>query len=121
MKKELLFSITKKDFKIDWFSGKGAGGQHRNKHQNCVRLTHLDSKVTITGQSHRERSKNLQDAFSRLVIDKRFKTWLKIESARQSGKLVDIHKEVDRLTQPNFIKVEERVDGKWIEKKKGEL
>ena len=33
--KELLFSVTKKDFSITWFSGTGAGGQYRNKHQNC--------------------------------------------------------------------------------------
>ena len=26
--KELLFSVTKKDFDITYFSGKGAGGQH---------------------------------------------------------------------------------------------
>ena len=25
--------LTKKDFKITWFSGQGAGSQHRNKHQ----------------------------------------------------------------------------------------
>jgi protein subunit release factor A len=43
MKKELLFSVTKKDFNVDYFSGKGAGGQYRNKHQNCVRLKHIES------------------------------------------------------------------------------
>ena len=44
--KKLLFSITKKDFKIDYFSGTGAGGQHRNRHKNCIRLTHIESNVT---------------------------------------------------------------------------
>ena len=38
MTKELLFHAERKDFRIDYFSGTGAGGQYRNKHQNCVRL-----------------------------------------------------------------------------------
>ena len=61
------FSLTKKDFKIDWFSGTGAGGQHRNKHQNCVRITHIDTGFMETGQNHRERSRNFEEAFKRLA------------------------------------------------------
>lgn len=64
---EIDKSWTKKDFKIDWFSGTGAGGQHRNKHQNCVRITHIESGLTTTGQNFRERSKNFEDAFKRLA------------------------------------------------------
>lgn len=67
MERKLIFSATKKDFKVDWFSGTGAGGQHRNKHQNCCRITHVPSGLTETGQSHRERTRNLRDAFGRLV------------------------------------------------------
>lgn len=68
---------TKKDFKIDWFSGTGAGGQHRNKHQNCVRITHIESGITTTGQGFRERSRNFNDAFQRLaklIVDDHYGT-----------------------------------------------
>jgi len=60
------FSYTKKDFNLDWFSGSGAGGQNRNKTQNCLRLTHIPSGITVTAQNQRERSANLRDAFRRL-------------------------------------------------------
>ena len=68
MSRELLKSWTKKDFKIDWFSGTGAGGQKRNKTQNCCRITHLETGFVETGQSHRERSRNQKDAFNRLAV-----------------------------------------------------
>jgi len=58
---------TKKDFKIDWYSGSGAGGQHRNKHQNCCRITHLESGFSENGTEHRSRVSNQRIAFQRLA------------------------------------------------------
>lgn len=67
MERELLFQATKKDFKLDWFSGSGAGGQHRNKHQNCLRLTHIPSGITVTSQTERDRPSNQRNAFKTIV------------------------------------------------------
>ena len=67
MNRELLFSVTKKDLKIDYFSGTGGGGQHRNKHQNCVRMHHKDSGASSTGQSSKERKSNLKEAFNNII------------------------------------------------------
>lgn len=61
--REPTFTATKKDFKVDWFSGQGAGGQHRNKHQNCCRITHTESGLVGIGQNHRSRISNQRDAF----------------------------------------------------------
>ena len=65
--RELIFSARKKDFRIDWFSGTGGGGQHRNKHRNCCRITHIESGLSATGQEHRERPANQKAAFERLT------------------------------------------------------
>jgi protein subunit release factor A len=58
---------TKKDFKIDWYSGSGAGGQHRNKHQNCCRITHIESGITENGTENKSRVSNQRVAFERLA------------------------------------------------------
>lgn len=59
--------LTKKDFKLEWYSGQGAGGQHRNKHQNCCRITHIDSGITVNGTASRSRVENQRTAFTRLA------------------------------------------------------
>ncbi len=59
--------LTKKDFKIDWFSGTGKGGQHRNKHQNCCRITHIATGLKAQGTEARERTTNQRNAFNRLA------------------------------------------------------
>lgn len=53
------------DFKIEWFSGTGCGGQHRNKHQNSARITHLPTRIVETSQT-RSRESSLMNAMSAL-------------------------------------------------------
>jgi len=59
--------LTKKDFKLEWFSGTGAGGQHRNKHQNCCRITHIKSGLKCQGTANKSRVANQRDAFNNLA------------------------------------------------------
>jgi len=59
--------LTKKYFRIEWFSGQGAGGQHRNKHQNCCRIIHIESGLKAQGTESRERVSNQRTAFNRLA------------------------------------------------------
>ena len=59
--------LTKKDFRIEWFSGTGKGGQHRNKHQNCCRIIHNATGLKAQGTESRERTANQRVAFTRLA------------------------------------------------------
>jgi len=54
------------DFKIEWYSGTGAGGQFRNKHQNSCRITHIPTGKVATAQ-HRSRQNSLDSAKCNLV------------------------------------------------------
>lgn len=67
--KQLLreLHLTKKDFKVEWFSGHGAGGQHRNRHKNCCRITHVDTGLTAQGTESRSAMLNKRMAFRRLA------------------------------------------------------
>lgn len=113
-KKELLFSVSKKDLNIDYFSGTGAGGQYRNKHQNCVRIRHIESGAIVTGQSYRERAANIKEAMNGLVNNPKFKLWMskKILEATEGKKIEEI---VEEKMQPKNLKVEYKYDGGWME------
>jgi len=53
--------VNENDFRIEWFSGTGAGGQHRNKTKNCCRLIHIPTGISESRQG-RKRESNLRDA-----------------------------------------------------------
>jgi peptide chain release factor 1 len=50
------------DFEIQWFSGTGPGGQHRNKTQNCCRVIHKPTGIRAHGTRSRSRDDNLTNA-----------------------------------------------------------
>jgi peptide chain release factor 1 len=56
--------FSDQDFEISWFSGTGKGGQHRNKHQNCCRVTHIATGIRAHGTSSRSREDNMSNAMA---------------------------------------------------------
>lgn len=56
--------ITEDQFRFEWFSGTGKGGQHRNKHQNCCRCIHVPTGITANGTNSRSREDNKQAAYT---------------------------------------------------------
>lgn len=99
------FTLTKKDFEITWFSGSGAGGQHRNKHNNCIRIKHPPTGVIVTGQSHKERLSNQKEAMKSLVNNPKFKSWCDLKLREiEMGKTVE--QMIDEDMRPENLKVE---------------
>lgn len=106
MARQLLFSVNKKDFDISFYSGTGAGGQHRNKHQNCVRMRHRDSGAAATGQSNKSRQANLREAFLGVVKSDTFELWRKRETAMRLHEGISIDEKVAQMMRPENLKVE---------------
>lgn len=59
----IVTTIAESDLKIEWYSGTGAGGQHRNKHQNSARVTHIPTGIVVTSQC-RSRQNSLAEALA---------------------------------------------------------
>ena len=112
--KELLFSVTKNDLEVDWFSGTGCGGQYRNKHQNCCRIRHKDSGAIATGQSQRDRVSNLKEAMENLTKSSKFKAWVKVRVGEVTGEKADIEAKVDRAMRHLKFEVKDEA-GNWKE------
>jgi len=113
MSKELLFSVTKKDLKIETFKAGGPGGQHQNKTASAVRITHSESGAVGESRTHRSQAQNKKEALRRLVKHPKWKVWhnRRVHECL-SGETVE--QAVQRAMQPKNLKVEVRKDGKWV-------
>ena len=63
---DIDITIEDKDIRVDTYRASGAGGQHVNKTESAIRLTHIETNIVVQCQNDRSQHKNKASAMKML-------------------------------------------------------
>ena len=76
--------IEDKDIRVDTYRASGAGGQHVNKTESAIRLTHIETGVVVQCQNDRSQHKNKATAL-KMLKSRLYELELEAQKAKEEG------------------------------------
>lgn len=83
---DVELELDEKEIKVDTYRASGAGGQHINKTDSAIRMTHEPTGIVVTCQSERSQHKNRANAL-KMLRAKVYQKMREEEEARREEKL----------------------------------
>jgi peptide chain release factor 2 len=96
---DLVVDIRKEDLKVDTFRSSGAGGQHVNKTESAIRITHIPSGIVVSCQTERSQHKN-RDSAMRTLRSKLYQ----LELAKREAELAKFYGDRGSISWGNQIR-----------------
>lgn len=91
--------IRKEDLKVDTFRSSGAGGQHVNKTESAIRITHIPTGIVVACQAERSQHKN-RDSAMRTLKSKLYQ----LELAKREAELAKFYGDRGSISWGNQIR-----------------
>lgn len=121
--RKLVLSITLADCDVQTFRCGGAGGQHRDKTSNGVRIVHRESGAVGQATDDRSQTRNKRAAFIRMTETQTFKVWLRRKLGHDALDEAELNRRVNQRVESDLaddnVLVEVFVDGRWQQRHSG--